>query len=61
MPVRVFRNAQRHDLETGCPCVHRRYAEDTQGPIAVLGPGTGLGEAMLFYNQQAGRGVGFKV
>ena len=28
-------------------------ARDPTGPIAVLGPGTGLGEAMLFYNNQA--------
>ena len=28
--------------------------KDPEGPIAVLGPGTGLGEAMLFFNQQAG-------
>lgn len=29
-------------------------AKDPEGPIAVLGPGTGLGEAMLFYNERAG-------
>ena len=26
---------------------------DARGPIAVLGPGTGLGEAMLFWNDEA--------
>ena len=27
-------------------------AADARGPVAVLGPGTGLGEAMLFWNDE---------